>query len=180
MLIKDFESLKLHDPSPMRLIKFLLFLILLSGCAADSPELTTFILVRHAEKGNDGTDDPDLTPEGNSRAEKLSAMFRDTGLVAIYSTDFRRTKNTVAPLAKIHNLEVQQYEAYKPDVIENMVNKHRGGAVLISGHSNTTPWTANLLIGNETYKDYAESEYGIILIITVTRLGKASVIRVNY
>jgi hypothetical protein len=65
-------------------------------------------------------------------------------------------------------------------VIEDMVNKHRGGTVLISGHSNTTPWTANLLVGNEVYKDYAESEYGIILIITVTRMGRAAVTRVNY
>jgi broad specificity phosphatase PhoE len=97
----------------MRCLPLLLILIL-AGCAADPNELTTFILVRHAEKANDGTEDPDLTQEGNTRAEKLSKMFRDTRLVAIYSTNFRRTKYTVAPLAKIHNLEVQEYEAYKP------------------------------------------------------------------
>ena len=152
-----------------------------SGCAGDSGELTTFILIRHAEKGNDGTEDPDLTKEGISRAGKLSEMLRNTPLAAIYATNYKRTRNTVAPVAKVHDTEVQPYEPFKTEVIEGMLEKHRGGTVLISGHSNTTPWTANLLTGTEDYKDYAESEYGIILIVTVTGVGKgASVTRINY
>ena len=51
----------------------------------------------------------------------------------------------------------------------------------MTGHSDTTPWTAKLLTGKETYSKYEESEYGIILIVAVTEMGKsASVIRVNY
>lgn len=156
-------------------------LLFVSGCAGDSGELTTFILIRHAEKGNDGTEDPDLTEQGIARAEKLSAMLQNTPIAAIYATNYKRTRNTVAPLAKIHDTKVQPYETFKPEVIEDMLEKHRGGTVLISGHSNTTPWTANLLTGTETYKDYAESEYGIILIVTVIGVGKgASVTRINY
>ena len=166
----------------MKRIPFvLLVLVFASGCTGDAGELTTFILIRHAEKGNDGTEDPDLTEQGISRAEKLSAMLRNTPIAAIYATSYKRTRNTVAPLAKVHDTKVHPYEAFKPDVIEEMLERHRGGTVLISGHSNTTPWTANLLTGSETYRDYNESEYGIILIITVTGMGKgASVTRINY
>ena len=164
-----------------RITYVLLVLLFVGGCAGDAGELTTFILIRHAEKGNDGTEDPDLTEQGISRAEQLSGMLRNTPIAAIYATNFKRTRNTVAPLARIHDTKVQPYEAFKPEVIEDMLEKHRGGTVLISGHSNTTPWTANLLTGTETYKDYAESEYGIILIVTVTGVGKgASVTRINY
>ena len=159
----------------------LFLVLLLIGCSSPADEITTFILVRHAEKGNDGTDDPDLTDEGKARAENLLTMFKDTPLAAVYSTKYKRTKNTVWPIAEIQNLEIQEYEAFKPDIIENMVNKHRGATVLISGHSNTTPWTANFLVGRETFKDYAETEYGIILIVAVAEVGGVtSVTRVNY
>lgn len=166
----------------MKKIHWAIFIILLSfGCASPDGALTTFILVRHAEKGNDGTEDPDLTEDGRVRAEKLSFMFKDTPLSAIYSTKYKRTRNTVQPLAQIQNLTVREYEAFKPDVIKGMIDDNSGGTILIGGHTNTTPWTANLLIGEEAYKDYAETEYGIILIITVAEMGNVtSVTRVNY
>src|SRR5687768_468202 len=104
----------------MKRITFALLAILfVSGCTGDSGELTTFILIRHAEKGNDGTEDPDLTNEGISRAGKLSEMLRNTPLAAIYATNYKRTRNTVAPLAKIHDTAVQPYEAFKAEVIED-------------------------------------------------------------
>ena len=161
-------------------LTLLITLLLFSRCSPPADQ-TTIILVRHAEKGNDGTDDPDLTDEGKARAEKLASMLKDTPLAAVYSTNYKRTRNTVTPVASIQNVAVQTYEPFKPDVIETMVARHRGGTVLVAGHTNTTPWTANLLIGDKKYEDYAETEYGIILIVTVADVGKGvSVVRVNY
>lgn len=159
----------------------LLVLLLNAACAQNKDEITTFILVRHAEKADDGTDNPGLTEQGQARAEKLAEMFKDTPLSAIYATNFKRTQNTVKPIAEIQNLDVQPYEAMKPEVVKEMIEKHRGGTVLVSGHSNTTPWTANLLMGEEVLKDYPESEYGILLILAVADNGRvASITRVNY
>ena len=160
---------------------FLPIVFLLLACDVQTSEVTTFILVRHAEKGNDGTEDPDLTGEGEARARRLAFTLRDTPLQAIYSTNFRRTKNTAKPGAEVKNLDVQLYEAYKPELILKMVQDHRGGTVLLVGHSNNIPWTANLLLGRSVFEDYPESEYGTILIVTVGSTNEGSTVtRVNY
>ena len=162
---------------------FLLFtmLIFANACAQRSETVTTFILLRHAEKATDGTDDPDLKPEGVERAERIAAMFKNTHVDAIYSTRYKRTTNTIALLARTKNLSVQHYEAHKPDAIEDILKKHAGRTVVVCGHSNNIPWTANLLLGKEEYKNYDDAEYGIILIVSVIEKGKlAKVTRLDY
>lgn len=162
-------------------VSFLLALLLLDACVGNKSEVTTFILVRHAEKANDGTEDPDLTYEGAARARRLAFMLKDTPLAAVYSTNFRRTKNTAAHVAEVKDLQVLSYEPHKPDVISEMINKHKGGTVLLVGHTNNIPWTANLLLGKEVYDDYEESEYGILLIVSVGKTNEGTVAtRLNY
>jgi 2,3-bisphosphoglycerate-dependent phosphoglycerate mutase len=141
---------------------------------AQTTAITTFILVRHAEKGNDGTDDPDLKPEGHERAGKFAALLKNTEVSAVYSTRYKRTKNTVAPLAKEKGLEVQVYESVNPEVIEAMIGRHAGGIVVIGGHSNTIPQIANLLTGKDSYKIFPDTDYGNILVIPVLARGKAA------
>jgi 2,3-bisphosphoglycerate-dependent phosphoglycerate mutase len=138
---------------------------------AQKTTITTFILVRHAEKVVDGTKDPELKPEGTERAARLAAMLNQTKVDAIYSTDFKRTKNTVLPYATAKNLSVSTYEAFKEAEIENMLKKYVGGTVLISGHSNNIPWIANRLLGKEEYGDFADDDYGNLFIISVVEKG---------
>ncbi len=138
---------------------------------AQKNTITTFILVRHAEKGSDGTKDPDLKPEGIERAARLSVMLNNIPVDAIYSTNFKRTKNTVLPFASTKGLSVKMYEAFKEEEIDSMLKKHSGGTVLISGHSNNIPWIANLLIGKQEYSDFND-DYGNIFIVSVVEKGK--------
>jgi broad specificity phosphatase PhoE len=133
---------------------------------------TTFILVRHAEKENDGTKDPDLTEAGINRAQLLSRMLQKMAVSAIYSTAYKRTRNTVAPLAKAKGLRVQDYEALKSGEIDQMLKTNSGGTIVVVGHSNNIPWIANYLTGKETYNDYADSDYENIFIVTVVEKGK--------
>lgn len=142
--------------------------------ASQKNSITTFILVRHAEKVMDGTKDPELKPEGVDRAKRLADMLSKTPVDAIYSTNFKRTKNTVSPLAIAKDLLVQNYEALEVTEIESMLKKHAGGTILISGHSNTIPWMANLLIGKHEYGDFGDDDYGNILIISVMEMGKVA------
>src|SRR5215208_8289187 len=65
-----------------------------------SRPVTTVILVRHAEKKIEPTNpDPDLAPEGVERAQEIARVFGDAGVNAIYATQFKRTQQTVKPLA---------------------------------------------------------------------------------
>lgn len=148
---------------------------------AQSQPVTTFILVRHAEKGDDGTKDPGLTEAGMNRAEALVSLLKETKIDAIYSTAFKRTTNTVAPLSRAKSLPVQGYEAFKGDEIDRMLKQHAGGIVMVVGHSNNIPWIANYLIGKETYPSFEDSDYDNVFIVTVVEKGKtASVVRLSY
>ena len=144
---------------------------------AQKTTITTFILVRHAEKVMDGTKDPELKPEGTERAVRLGAMLKQTKVDVIYSTDLKRTKNTVLPYATEKKLPVNTYEAFNEAEIENMLKKHVGGTILISGHSNNIPWIANRLLGKEEYGDFADEDYGNIFIISVVEKG--SVVKIT-
>src|SRR5438445_13419248 len=69
--------------------------------------VTTIILIRHAEKIIDPNNpDVDLSPAGQARAQELARMFGDADVNAIYATQYKRTQETVKPLADKLGLRV--------------------------------------------------------------------------
>lgn len=162
--------------------KNLLFVILLVlASSAHAQHMTTFIIVRHAEKSmSESTSDPSLAPEGTERAKKLAEMLKEVDVTAIYSTNFKRTKSTVAPLAEAKSLTVQDYKSFKEAEIDELIKKHVGGTIVIAGHSNTVPGMVNVLIGKDTYKNLDDSDYGSLFIVSLTERGKASVTLLTY
>jgi len=161
----------------------LLFLIA-SGFAftthAQQSDITTLIFVRHAEKANDGGSDPELSAEGMKRASRLSEVLAKQGIDAIYSTDFKRTKNTVSPLAARLKLTVVIYTSATAEYLRDIVQKYKGGTVVICGHSNTTPAMVNLLTRSETMKQFDDDDYNNLIIVSVTVDGGAKVTRLTY
>lgn len=145
-----------------------------TGVAFAQEQLTTFILVRHGEKVDDGSKDPELNEEGKTRALRLAEMLSKTSVTAVYSTSFKRTQNTVSPLATAKGLEVLLYEPLKPEPLDKMLTTHAGGTIVISGHSNTIPWTANYLIGKDQLKNFAEGDYKNFLVVTVLKKGSVT------
>lgn len=141
---------------------------------------TTFILVRHAEKVQDGSKDPELSAEGQARALRLATLLQHTVIHAIYSTPFKRTQNTVAPLATSKGVNVNPYEGAKPEEIDRMLKQHPGGTVLLVGHSNTIPAVANYLTGQNSIKNFEDAEYGHVLIVTLVEKGKANLTWLTY
>ena len=85
-----------------------------------------------------GERDPDLLPIGMARAAALAKWFKGKKLAAIYVTGFKRTQQTVAPLAAEHKLTPIIYgPAPSPELLARL--KAIDGPVLIVGHSNTVP-----------------------------------------
>jgi len=166
----------------MRKLFIILFVAISSIAVAQEKAITTFILIRHAEKDlTQSTNDPDLSAEGKTRAIRLTEVFKKTDIQSIYSTPFKRTHQTVEPLATAKNLEVMTYQANKMEEIDNMITQHVGGTILLSGHSNTVPQILNYLIGEEKYKTLEDTDYGNIIIVSITERGKnAKVVWMRY
>lgn len=148
---------------------------------AQDKKVTTFILVRHAEKVADGSKDPELSEAGKARAIRLADMLQRQEVAAIYSTNYKRTQNTVGPLAEKLGMKVQSYEPFKEEVIVAMLEQHKGKTVVIVGHSNNIPWIANLLLGNKQFGDYDESYYENMLVVNVVEKGVyATTLQIKY
>jgi broad specificity phosphatase PhoE len=142
-------------------------------------EVTTYYLIRHAEKDrSDPTNnDPNLTEAGRTRAKKWAKYFDSIPLDHIYSTRFHRTQQTVGYTATNQNLPVQQYD---PDQLytEEFQILTKGQKVLIVGHSNTTPMMVNTILGEEKYPWMDDSDNASLYIVTVEDGGTIAVIEV--
>lgn len=132
----------------------------------------TIILLRHAEKDVSPSADkvnPELTLEGKQRAQNLVKKINKYKATAIYSSDYIRTKLTVAPLAEKRKLTVQIYDPRKLDELAEMIMQGKFKSVVVVGHNNTTPAMANLLIKQEKYQTLPETEYRKIWLIKIKK-----------
>lgn len=107
-------------------------------------------LVRHAEK--EYGDNPPLSPKGRDRADALAKRMSNTGLEKIYSTNYERTLKTAEPAARQRGLIVNQYDPRALGAFAEALKEEAGemrGAILVVGHSNTTPQLVGLISGKE-------------------------------
>jgi 2,3-bisphosphoglycerate-dependent phosphoglycerate mutase len=151
-----------------------------SAAIAQNISLTTVILVRHAEKGFDEAGDPELNEKGIIRATELNRILRNQPLDAIYSTEFKRTRQTVALLAAEKGLEILDYNPFKIEEVMEIIKNAKGKTILFSGHSNTTPIIINKIIDKEQYQSLDETDYDNFYIVTFTEIGNAKVIELEY
>jgi len=143
--------------------------------------VTTVILVRHAEKIIDpNNSDPDLSPAGQARAQEIVRIFGDTGINAIYATQYKRTQQTVKPLADKLGLPINQVNSKSTaDLLAQIRSQNSGQVILISGHNNTVPEIIAAL-GGPTFPAIPETEFDNLYIVTVYRTGKAKVMKLKY
>ncbi|MFS4468178.1 SixA phosphatase family protein [Maribacter sp. 2210JD10-5] len=134
----------------------------------ESVDISTFYLIRHAEKDKSDAEnpDPELTQKGLGRAMHWAEILDEVELDAIYSTDYNRTSMTAAPASVKKNIDVQYYDPRIVNIEEfkaTNLNKN----VLIVGHSNSTPDFVNKLLGQEKYGQIDESENGTLFIVQI-------------
>jgi phosphohistidine phosphatase SixA len=142
------------------------------------PGAATFFLVRHAEKVDD-SDDPELAEAGKQRASVLARTLKDAGIERVYSSDYRRTRDTASLLAVLLELPVEIYDPLELPALADML-RQSGQNSLIVGHSNTTPELAALLGGDPGPEIDEESEYDRLYIVTIETSGEASSVLLRY
>jgi probable phosphoglycerate mutase len=143
-----------------RSFSFLLLFLLLVATSFAGP---TIFVVRHAEKATTGGDDMDLSDAGRARAESLATLLKDAEISAIYTTEFKRTQQTAAPVAKALRIDPAVIPAKDTAAL---LTKLRGatGNVLIVGHGNTIPELIKAL-GIAAPINIAENEYDNLFVV---------------
>jgi broad specificity phosphatase PhoE len=160
----------------MRVIVSLLVALCLFAFTANeiSAQKKTVILIRHAEKDlspEQNSSDPELSAAGKERAQRLITAIKKYKPSAIYSTDYKRTRATAAPLAEKYKITPQIYDPRKLDEIAAAVRDSKARRIVVVGHNTTTPALANMLIGEEKFKALAETEYDKIFVLKFGRDG---------
>ena len=145
---------------------FVIILLCLYFIVPIAAQNKTIIIVRHAEKA-DSSQDPELSAEGKRRAERLAKIIKKYKPGAIYSTNFKRTRDTAYPLAARRKLQVQTYDPGQHAELIDSIMKSKTKRFLVVGHSNTVPGLANLLGKKELFKNLVDTEYGAIWIVRI-------------
>src|SRR2546423_13341003 len=132
--------------------------------------VTTVIVIRHAEKIIDPNNpDPDLSPAGQARAQELARMFGDAGIKAIYATQYKRTQQTVKPLAEKIGVPATTIDAKNtPELVKQIRAQHNGEVVFVAGTNNTVPEIIAAL-GGPQLPVIPETEFDNLYVVTIYR-----------
>jgi broad specificity phosphatase PhoE len=117
--------------------RFVLRCFLVGLALSSSFSQSTVFIVRHAEKIDDSKD-AELSEAGRARAEVLANMLRDSKIDAIYTTKFKRTQQTAAPLAKALGLTVATLPAANQAALVAKLRASTANSLVV-GHGNTIP-----------------------------------------
>lgn len=132
----------------LKIISLFIMLWIL-GCAPSTPAYSadsfqcypkSVYLFRHAEKQIiKGEKNPELTKDGFARADALAEVLKDVQDGVVYASEFKRTQQTVNPLASVWQTDVNIQTAHDPEGQIERALSHCKKTVIISGHSNTIP-----------------------------------------
>jgi broad specificity phosphatase PhoE len=98
--------------------------VLSFACLEAYSQDKVIVLVRHAEKV-DSSADAELSSEGKERALRLVRKIGKYRPKEIFSTDFKRTRDTVQPIATKRHLQIQIYDPRKPQELADKILKER-------------------------------------------------------
>jgi len=143
--------------------------------------MVTVLLVRHADVDVPppiGNPDPSLNVKGVLRANELARVAEVAGVTAIFTSDLKRTKETVAPLATRVGLPqplpvVSDVDQFAADVGAGKF----GTVVLVVGHTNTIPLIIDALVSPP--QSVAVQGFDNLYLVSLA-IGASQMIRLRY
>jgi phosphohistidine phosphatase SixA len=158
----------------MKHVALILSAALLLAAVADAAPV--IFIVRHAEKASTGDKDPDLSLEGQKRANALAHILKNSQITSVFVTEFKRTQETAAPTARAAHVSPTLVPA---NDISALVEKLRSvnGNALVVGHGNTIPDLLKAL-GIATPVSIPDDDYTEIFVVLVG--GELQLIRLHY
>ncbi len=159
----------------MKIFRSLFFLFLVTGLAVSSPAQTTIWLVRHAEKdvSNPQNNDPDLSEAGRKRSLALARFFVTQSPAVLFSTPFKRTRQTASPLSMQTHAPLLSYDPARPLALRDTVFAgFKDKSVLIVGHSNTVLELIEVFGGRRPIPALSDDDYDYLFKLTISASGK--------
>ncbi len=134
------------------------------------------VIVRHAEKAASGGKDPDLSPAGRARAEALARILKDSGITAIFTSEFKRTQETAAPTATSAHVTPTVIAAKDTAGLVAKLHQLNGNALVV-GHGDTI---LNIIkaLGINSSINIPDADYSELLIVTLG--DKPQLFRLHY
>ncbi len=154
---------------------------LLAQSASTQTPLTV-ILVRHAEKEDVPPENknPNLSLAGQARAHEIARIFGGAGITSIYATQYKRTQQTVKPLADKLGLTATVVEAQKtPELVTKIRASKPGEVIFLAGHNNSVPEVIAAL-GGPKMPIIPLPEYDNLFILTVQGDGSSVLVKMKY
>jgi broad specificity phosphatase PhoE len=150
-----------------------------------APKLTTVFILRHAEKTADG-DNPPLTEAGMRRAQFLVRAVEDANVQAIYTTQFKRNRDTAQPLADRLGIPVTEVPInlsspgdYGKQLAKEILEKHSGETVVVVSHITIIPTLIESLSG-KAIDPIRDPDYDNLFIVTIPASEPASLVKAQY
>ena len=162
------------------MVRVPLRLALLCLCVFTLAAQSTIFVSRHADRY--GTEpDPDLTKLGEEQAEALGRLLQEANVTHIYTTEFIRTQQTAAPLARLAGVEPV---VVKQDEFDELIRRIRatlrpGESTLVVGHRASVPRVVKALSGKDI-QPLTPTEYGRLIAVTLFPDGASSVVTLRY
>ena len=176
-----------EKPSMKTAAKVLILLLalgLMISCSRPQQGSTVVLIVRHAEKASDAEDSL-LTEAGAQRAQALVQVALDAGVSAIYSSQFKRNRDTAQPLSDRLGVAVTEMPVnlqspgdYGKVLARDIIEKHAGQTVAVIGHGNTIASTIEGLTGRGASVN--SPAYSDLFIVVVPPAGAAKVMKAQY
>jgi hypothetical protein len=158
------------------------FLDVSASAHAQPPEsnpITTILLVRHADRGQDDN----LTSDGVVRAKELVHVLEKANIKAIFRTNTLRSKQTVQPLAEFLSLTPIEY-AYPSNNYQDLTNpifsSYIGQVVFVAGHTDTLEAITKSLNGNPDNCSLSGNEFDNLCVISTGKPNQTSVVNLQY
>lgn len=165
-----------EQPRPLRakLAGLVLLASIAAACAAPAPPgpPVSIFLLRHAEKATTNPSDPDLSDAGSARADALATLLEHAGVTHLFATEFKRTQQTLAPLAAKCGRTVSVIPAASmQQQVAALLDLPPGSVAVVAGHSNTIPALVRALGGTVDDLEAGPDgellpDYGRLLLVT--------------
>ncbi|MEP7016142.1 MAG: phosphoglycerate mutase family protein [Verrucomicrobiota bacterium] len=157
----------------MKRLVILLSLVASVSIASAQPIV---VIVRHAEKETSASKDPDLSPAGKARADALARMLKDAGIAAIFTSEFKRTQQTAAPIASSSGVKPTIVAAKDTAALVSKLHELSGNALVV-GHGNTIPELVKAL-GIDAPIVIPDNDYAELFLVTLGE--KPQLLRLHY